>query len=193
MQVAATLATMQHLGFAHLDVKPANILVSRRQHLTFKLGDFGLAARLDGAFAIEEGDRQYISAELLAGNHSNLCAADIFSLGLSLYELASGAELPHEGAQYESLRRNGPPRLESCSEALNDTIAVRLLRPCLLKSSATLSCMQRDTHQSDMFCHYKWVKRCARYMSSYGWLSCLSALHQELFVLFECDRPLCRP
>ena len=116
---------MHRLGFAHLDVKPANLLASRRQQFVYKLGDFGLAARLDGAFPVEDGDRQYISAELLAGDHRDLCAADVFSLGISLYELASGAELPHEGERYTALRRDGPPCVDTCSEAFNELLEVR--------------------------------------------------------------------
>jgi serine/threonine protein kinase len=124
VQVATVLAAMHRLGFAHLDVKPSNVLAAAKQPRTYRLADYGLAARLDGAFPIEEGDRAYISAELLAGEHGQLAAADVFALGVTLYELASGVELPHEGDQYAALRRGHVPPLSGCCGALASVIEV---------------------------------------------------------------------
>ena len=126
MQVATVLACLHSMGFAHLDVKPANILLARSAQRCFKLADFGGVARLDGAFAIEEGDRQYLPAELLAGSHNNLPAADIFSLGITLYELATKASLPHDGEHYARLRRGQVAAPSSCSAALGSLILVRI-------------------------------------------------------------------
>ena len=53
--MASALASLHGQGMVHMDVKPANIMVG--DDGAFKLGDFGLAARLDGnGGSIMEGD-----------------------------------------------------------------------------------------------------------------------------------------
>ena len=54
-QMASALASLHEQGMVHMDVKPDNIMVG--DDGAFKLGDFGLAARLDGAGgSVTEGD-----------------------------------------------------------------------------------------------------------------------------------------
>ena len=53
-------------------------------------------------FDASEGDSHYIADELLKGRFST--AADIFSLGISLLELACDLELPSGGEGWHSLR-----------------------------------------------------------------------------------------
>ena len=54
-QMASALASLHGQGMVHMDVKPANIMVG--DDGAYKLGDFGLAARLDGdGGSIMEGD-----------------------------------------------------------------------------------------------------------------------------------------
>jgi serine/threonine protein kinase len=125
MQVGAVLSVMHARGLAHLDVKPDNILQSRDQPDAYKLADFGLTTRVDGAWPVEEGDKRYLAVELLAGDHRNLQAADIFSLGLTLYELATGAELPEDGELYQRLRRGGRMQLPGLTDAFANLLQVR--------------------------------------------------------------------
>ncbi len=54
-----------------------------------------------------EGDSCYIANELLKGKFST--AADIFSLGISLLELACDLELPSEGEGWHHLRKGHLP------------------------------------------------------------------------------------
>ncbi len=54
-----------------------------------------------------EGDSRYIPKELLRGQFST--AADIFSLGISLLELACDLELPSEGEGWHRLREGQLP------------------------------------------------------------------------------------
>ena len=55
-----------------------------------------------------EGDACYIADEILKGRFSS--AADIFSLGISLLELACDLELPTGGESWHMLRRGCLPR-----------------------------------------------------------------------------------
>jgi len=101
----------------HLDVKPENILVKNllptpcrdravpsRIH---KIADLGLAtaAMGSGCDEINEGDSRYLAREVLQGNFSDLTKADVFSLGLTCYELATNPkELPCNGEEWHRLR-----------------------------------------------------------------------------------------
>lgn len=85
------LLALSHLhsqGFAHLDLKPANVFLTRSGRL--KLGDFGLLLELERGTEKErvmargkkekedaqEGDPRYMAPELLRGEYG--AAADIF-------------------------------------------------------------------------------------------------------------------
>ncbi|KAK9945619.1 hypothetical protein M0R45_011125 [Rubus argutus] len=95
-QIAKALQFMHERGVAHLDVKPDNIYVKNG---VYKLGDFGCATLLDNSLPIEEGDARYMPPEILNEKHDDLDKADIFSLGVAMYELIKGSPLPVEGPQ----------------------------------------------------------------------------------------------
>ncbi|ETN80199.1 hypothetical protein NECAME_09332 [Necator americanus] len=82
---------MHSNGMLHMDVKPSNIFIS--DYTTCKLGDFGLAfdMRKTARDAAEEGDKYYMAPEIL--NDSPTAAADVYSLGVSMLELATTVNL----------------------------------------------------------------------------------------------------
>lgn len=105
-QAAAGLHCLHRLGFAHLDVKPENIL---RKREVWKIADLGLATPLHGRKAgseVPQGDCRYLAPEVLRGSCLDLARADVFSLGLVCYEMARGLEeMPPNGEQWQRLRR----------------------------------------------------------------------------------------
>lgn len=98
----------------HLDIKPANVLISFGG--TLKISDFGMATRWPAPMGIErEGDRQYIAPEVIqTGQYDK--QVDIFSLGLTIIETAGNEGLPPNGPVWQSLRNgdlSGAPILST--------------------------------------------------------------------------------
>ncbi|XP_064448465.1 membrane-associated tyrosine- and threonine-specific cdc2-inhibitory kinase isoform X3 [Mirounga angustirostris] len=134
-----TLLALAHLhgqGLVHLDVKPANIFLGPRGRC--KLGDFGLLVELgtSGAGEAQEGDPRYMAPELLQGSYGT--AADVFSLGLTILEVACNMELPHGGEGWQQLRQGylppeftaePDPKLRATASALLALPMLRQPRP----------------------------------------------------------------
>eukprot|EP00092_Neocalanus_flemingeri_P000822 GFUD01000875.1.p1 GENE.GFUD01000875.1~~GFUD01000875.1.p1 ORF type:complete len:537 (-),score=144.38 GFUD01000875.1:131-1690(-) len=95
----------------------------------YKIGDLGHVAPIHGGdLSPEEGDCRYMAPEFLLMDMdlSQLDKADIFSLGLTIYEAASLTNLPRnslEDPEYESLKQGQLPYLSNYSEQFNNLVS----------------------------------------------------------------------
>lgn len=110
VQVAEGLHAAHREGLIHRDVKPSNVLVhtSAEGRPEALVADFGLAAEL-GAFEtnrdVVAGSPHYIAPELLGQGAAVDRRSDVYSLGVTMYQLLTG-ELPLAGHEtVEVLRR----------------------------------------------------------------------------------------
>ncbi len=88
-------------GVIHRDIKPANILMSR--HGDIKLADFGIAsADFDGEEStltqtgVALGTPSYMPPEQFSASHTVDKRADIYAMGVMLYEMVTGTK-PYPG------------------------------------------------------------------------------------------------
>ena len=115
IQIAQGLDAAHGVGIIHRDIKSSNIMVTPRGHA--KVLDFGLARRTvrDGALDEESGvvmgTAPYMSPEQALGEPVDR-RSDLFSLGVVLYEMATGC-LPFSGPTvYDTIRKivDGDPK-----------------------------------------------------------------------------------
>lgn len=95
--VLQALCFAHRLQIVHRDVKPANIY--RAPSGQYKLGDFGIAARTDSPeTSMMAGTAAYLAPEVAAGKESGM-QADLYALGVVLYQLLNGNHLPMTDGQ----------------------------------------------------------------------------------------------
>ena len=95
LQIADALKTAHAHGIIHRDIKPQNIIVSDSGSV--KVTDFGIAkvATTDTVSSNAMGSVHYIAPEQARGGFSD-ARSDIYSLGITIYEMATG-RVPFEG------------------------------------------------------------------------------------------------
>ena len=104
--IARGLAYAHERNVIHRDIKPANVLLTRDGAV--KVLDFGLAKSVasdDGLSLAGQvlGTPHYMAPEQW-GDHQADARADVFALGASLYQLATGA-LPFQGESAQEISR----------------------------------------------------------------------------------------
>ena len=106
--IGAGLSYIHSHGFVHNDIKPSNIFFVRHPRFgaLCKIGDFGMARTIGSSEDGQEGDQKYMALELLDSGVKMHPSADIFSLGLTLYEMASNLSfvVPSEGPRWHEIR-----------------------------------------------------------------------------------------
>ena len=96
-----TLAHVHDCGVAHCDLKPENVIVDSEDDI--KLIDFGIATDLKAKWwkqrrtGAESGSPDYMSPERAQGRRGDI-RADIYSLGVMLFEMLTG-EVPFSGIE----------------------------------------------------------------------------------------------
>ena len=99
LQACEAVAEAHSLGMVHRDLKPANLMLTRRSDGSphVKVLDFGIATSatgdIDGGLTrsdVAMGSPGYMSPEQLRSAKSVDARSDIWSLGVTLYELVTG-------------------------------------------------------------------------------------------------------
>ncbi|MDF1837336.1 MAG: WD40 repeat domain-containing serine/threonine protein kinase [Planctomycetota bacterium] len=129
-EVGSALAHAHAQGILHRDIKPANILVGSDGHAW--VVDFGLC-RLEGEHSMTGtgeavGTLRYMAPEQLDGESDE--SSDVYSLGLVLYEMVTGAPAMTDTRKAKLIR----------SIALKDPISPRRLVPKISKDLETIIC-----------------------------------------------------
>ena len=115
VQVAGALEYAHQQGVLHRDIKPSNLLLDRRT--TVWVTDFGLAKAADSEDLTHTGDvlgtLRYMPPEAFEG-HSD-ARSDLYSLGLTLYELLAFRPAFDEKDRNKLIKQvttGEPPRLD---------------------------------------------------------------------------------
>jgi serine/threonine-protein kinase len=129
-QTCAALEAARRAGLVHRDIKPENILLTRDGQV--KVADFGLSRTMAESKATQAGvllgTAHYLAPEQVEG-HASDHRADIFALGVVLYEMLTG-HTPFTGDNhviiaYQRVRNDVPApseRVAGLPQALDEAV-----------------------------------------------------------------------
>lgn len=147
-RLASILHSVHRHGYVHRDIKPEHILLNRGDHgeLDVHLLDFGVCAA-DSAPADERarergrvyGTPSYASPEQASGNPYVDARADLFGVGIAMFEALTG-KLPFTGADVTAVLRRiireDAPRARYLSPYVDEQMD-RLIAKLLSRTPAT--------------------------------------------------------
>ncbi|MBM7773252.1 serine/threonine-protein kinase [Actinokineospora baliensis] len=127
--IANALHAVHQAGIVHRDVKPENVLMDHAAPIrTPRLTDFGIAKMAEGSrvgrSTVMAGTPQYAAPEVADGQ-SVTPAADLYSLGITLYEMCCGVPPFHGESVLQVLRSHAdklPGRPDGIPDELWDVI-----------------------------------------------------------------------
>jgi serine/threonine protein kinase len=151
--VLAALTASHEMGLVHRDIKPGNVMLTRRG--VVKVMDFGIARALQsGVTSMTQtgmvvGTPQYLSPEQALGRGVD-ARSDLYSVGCMLFELLTG-RLPFEGdsplaVAYQHVQEE-PPVPSSINRSLPpavDALVARALRKNPAERFPTAEAMQDE-------------------------------------------------
>jgi eukaryotic-like serine/threonine-protein kinase len=139
-RLAAILHAVHLAGYVHRDIKPEHVLLDRAPHgkLEVRLLDFGVCASHEAPAEEKARERgrvygtpNYVSPEQAAGEPNVDARADLFSLGITLFEARTG-QLPFQGkTATELLRRiltTDAPPIHAVTSDVSPELAVLVER-----------------------------------------------------------------
>lgn len=130
-QVASALQCAHQSGMIHRDIKPANLILDSDQKIW--VTDFGLAKLRDSNIQLSIsceiiGTLRYMAPEQVVGSADE--RSDIFSLGLTLYELAVGRKVLGECEDALSRLQMELPGIREVNPAIPQELADIIHKAC---------------------------------------------------------------
>jgi tRNA A-37 threonylcarbamoyl transferase component Bud32 len=123
-QLCGALAAAHRAGIVHRDVKPSNVLCGDGERLDVRLCDFGLARMTEGSGLTVAnavlGTPEYMAPEVIADGQADP-RSDIYSLGVVLFEAATGRLPFYADSPYQLMRQHldvEPSRAQSLVKEL---------------------------------------------------------------------------
>jgi serine/threonine-protein kinase len=153
--IAAGMNVAHQAGVIHRDLKPANILVNEEGLL--KIVDFGVAA------AASSGDTQltktgyvigspkYMAPEQILGKKVDV-TADIYSVGVIIYEMATGIPPYSKGDHMSVMYQHVQGKAKHCQEVnpnINDELAAIIVKAMSVDKTKRFQSMDELTDALD--------------------------------------------
>jgi serine/threonine protein kinase len=145
-QIIDGVAALHQAGILHRDIKPGNVLVDEKGQAI--VADFGLAwlHKQGPPQRSRLGTHAYAAPEQMHGSEDLTVAADIFSVGVSLYEVLT-LELPYgaDGCKTDSPRALPPSKFQPLLPSRDfDHVIQKAIAPNLQDRYAGMEQLQED-------------------------------------------------